>query len=169
MNDKPPLDRSKLGELYPKAKTYDEQLAERAAIHQIRAAQRPNHSAMRVSLWLTVCLGVALFSIWAVIMLLDRFGVLAGVFAAFLFVLAVVALVRWTYGYAIDLYEQYDRNARPFLLTYSLLMPVVLAVSFALLRWHMYLDILAMLAYLALHFVAISALANAMRNTGHIA
>lgn len=165
MADKQPLKPSELGDLYPKAKSYDELAAERAKIHKVKESQRPKLIQLQTSLLLTAGCALAAGAVWLVPVLASA-NVMTGVFAAFGFLL-VIALFVWQAIKRINyLYDAHGYNARPFLVIYLML----LGGSIALLQtigWDKVVaDKTTIAVVFFLHFAVTQTLARITRKIG---
>lgn len=121
MSDKQPLKPNELGDLYPKAKSYDELADERVKVNKVKEAQRPKFVLLRVSVLLTVGCALIAAAIWVLPFLVSA-NVMTGVFAAFA-ALLIIAWFVWRAVSRIDyLYSIYGYNTKPFLIIYLVLL-----------------------------------------------
>lgn len=125
-------DRSHLSDLYPKAKTMEEQVADRGAKEDQRLARQPKHIVWSTS-WRLYSVLVGLFvAIHGSVFLLGSFGVIAGVSFSFLLGLMWLGYVYWMYSSINRDFEGLTYTATPFLTLYTALYPIgmVLASQF---------------------------------------
>lgn len=165
MPDKQPLRAQELGNLYPKAKSYDELADERTKVNKSKEAHRPKFVLLRVSLLLTVGCMLVAGAIWVIPFLVNA-NVMTGVFAAF----AALLVVSWFIWRAISridyLYELYGFNAKPFLVIYLVLIAATVAVLQYIGLGEIMYSITTVGAAFAIHLVATLMLAWLTRGIG---
>lgn len=156
-------DRSNLSELYPKAKTFAEQQADKERLEKVRLARRPKHLALRMSglaslLLLCVIGGVRLteFSM--------GLSIIIGVYGAFATILIVYGIGWLVVHDMIRIYELYAIDIRVILLVYGVV-DIVGVIWLYLLTHFSWLGIIGGVAIL---FVVTWIVFSLMSRAGHV-
>lgn len=102
-------DRTDLTKLYPQAKSYNQLENERLLRSEAHSAQQPRWQPLKLSLnfaFLATATYVLASNLWIVML----FGVIAGVFMAFLFGLVLVGYLYGLFQFAATIFERNNRS-----------------------------------------------------------
>ena len=128
------VDPSKLGELYPTPKTYDERRAERAEIDALKESRKPRFITLRASALLTLCMAIIIATI-NVIPIVFNFNLMAGTFASMGILIGIVWYIKWLIGRIVAVYEINGKNPQPLLLMYPIILGAFTWSLYAILGW----------------------------------
>lgn len=129
-------DRSELSKLYPTPKTYNELRADRQAIDVLRAQRLPKHIILTTSIKL-YSISIALFLSIVTAVLVMRFSVISGVFAAFLVGLLWFGYTGWICRTVAESFQKLGANATMLLIVYVIGYVPLAAVAYKICTDHL--------------------------------
>lgn len=153
---KPRPDRTELGKLYPKPKTYDQQQAEQQAREQRRLRRMPRHVAFSTStrLFILTSLGAFFLSSAPTILFLN---LLSGAFWVVALALIILGVIKGQGGEASTALYSYGLNDTGFLTLYALTIAPIGVIALYLINIHVHGIFLAVsyMTLLIVHYVII--------------
>ncbi|MDB5187118.1 MAG: hypothetical protein JWM07_590 [Candidatus Saccharibacteria bacterium] len=132
---KPRQDRTELGKLYPKPKTYDQQRTDRQAREQRRLMRMPRHVAFSTATRLFILISLGAFFLSAAPVILF-YNVLTGAFWVVALALIILGVIKWQGGEASTALYSLGLNDSGFLTLYALTIAPIGIVALYILNTH---------------------------------